>query len=47
MLDNERLQSASGNNSSPNLTPKSPKKTVRKILPISSRPKSKAQENSY
>jgi hypothetical protein len=30
ILDTERLQSTSGNHSSPNLTPKSPRKTVRK-----------------
>jgi len=30
ILDTERPQSAGGNHSSPNLTPKSPRKTVRK-----------------
>jgi hypothetical protein len=30
ILDTEQPQSAGGNHSSPNLTPKSPRKTVRK-----------------
>jgi hypothetical protein len=32
MLDTERPQSAGGNHSSPNITPKSPRKTVRKNI---------------